>query len=153
MLVGVLGPEGTYSEMAALAMGFREDALCYFTAVEDVASDLIGRRLDCGVIPLENSIEGSVGTTLDVLLTMPLQIAREIISHTPLSCGPRGRRHSSGVLSLASNRSVQRVFARVWAASGRGEQYVTGRAHGERGSTRGSDCLISRCGTLPPADR
>ena len=60
MLVGVLGPEGTYSEMAALAMGFREDALCYFTAVEDVASDLIGRRRDCGVIPLENSIEGSV---------------------------------------------------------------------------------------------
>jgi prephenate dehydratase len=79
MLVGVLGPEGSYSEMAALAMGFPEDTLCYFTTIEDVARDLIGRRLDCGVIPLENSIEGSVGTALDVLLTLPLQIAREII--------------------------------------------------------------------------
>jgi len=79
MLVGVLGPEGTYSEMAALALGYPEEALCYFTTVEDVARDLIERRLDCGVIPLENSIEGSVGTTLDVLLTLPVQIVREIV--------------------------------------------------------------------------
>jgi len=79
MLIGVLGPEGTYSEMAALAMGFPEDALCYFTNIEDVARDLIERRLNCGVIPLENSIEGSVGAALDLLLTLPLQITREII--------------------------------------------------------------------------
>jgi len=78
MLVGVLGPEGTYSEMAALALGFPENELCYVATVEDVARDLIERRLDCGVIPLENSIEGSVGAALDVLLTLPLQIAREI---------------------------------------------------------------------------
>jgi len=45
--------------MAALALGFPEDALCYFTTIEDVARDLMERRLDCGVIPLENSIEGS----------------------------------------------------------------------------------------------
>ena len=55
MLVGVLGPEGTYSEMAALALGCAEGALCYFANIEDVARDLIERRLDCGVIPLENS--------------------------------------------------------------------------------------------------
>jgi prephenate dehydratase len=79
MLVGVLGPEGTHSEMAALALGFPEDALCYFATIEDVARDLIERRVDCGVIPFENSIEGSIGTALDVLLNLPLQIAREII--------------------------------------------------------------------------
>ena len=79
MLVGVLGPEGTYSEMAALALGYPEETLCYFANIEDVARDLIERRLDCGVIPLENSIEGSVGTTLDVLLTLPVEIIREIV--------------------------------------------------------------------------
>ena len=79
MLVGVLGPEGTYSEMAALALGYPEETLCYFANIEDVARDLIERRLDCGVIPLENSIEGSVGTTLDVLLTLPVEIVREIV--------------------------------------------------------------------------
>jgi prephenate dehydratase len=79
MLVGVLGPEGSYSEMAALALGHPEGALCYFPTIEDVARDLIERRLDCGVIPLENSIEGSVGATLDVLLTLPVEIVREIV--------------------------------------------------------------------------
>lgn len=79
MLVGVLGPEGTYSEMAALALGYPESALCYFSTIEDVAHDVIERRLDCGVIPLENSSEGSVGTTLDVLLNLPVQIIREIV--------------------------------------------------------------------------
>lgn len=79
MLVGVLGPEGTYSEMAALALGYPEKALCYFVNIEDIARDLIERHLDCGVIPFENSIEGSVGTTLDVLLTLPVEIVHEIV--------------------------------------------------------------------------
>ncbi len=79
MLVGVLGPVGTYTEMAALALGYDETALCYFATVEDVARDLMARRLDCGVVPLENSIEGSVGPTLDVLLSLPVHIVREIV--------------------------------------------------------------------------
>jgi len=79
MLVGVLGPEGTYSESAALALGYKESALCYFATVEDVAHDIMERRLDCGVLPLENSIEGSVGATLDVLLSLPVHIVREIV--------------------------------------------------------------------------
>ncbi|MGZ4944360.1 MAG: prephenate dehydratase domain-containing protein, partial [Halobacteriota archaeon] len=79
MLVGVLGPMGTYTEMAALAMGYDETALCYFAAVEDIAHDLMAHRLDCGVVPLENSIEGSVGPTLDVLLSLPVHIVREVV--------------------------------------------------------------------------
>ncbi|HYB58636.1 MAG TPA: prephenate dehydratase [Candidatus Acidoferrales bacterium] len=79
MFVGVLGPEGTYSEMAALALGYPESALCYFPTIEDVAHDVVERRLDCGVIPLENSSEGSVGTTLDVLLLLPVLITHEIV--------------------------------------------------------------------------
>ncbi len=79
MLVGVLGPVGTYTEMAALAMGYEEATLCYFATVEDVARDLMARRLDYGVVPLENSIEGSVGPTLDVLLSLPVHIVRETI--------------------------------------------------------------------------
>ncbi len=79
MLVGVLGPVGTYTEMAALAMGYDEAALCYFVAVEDIARDLMARQLDRGVIPFENSIEGSVGPTLDVLLSLPVHIVREIV--------------------------------------------------------------------------
>ncbi len=79
MLVGVLGPVGTYTEMAALAMGYSEAALCYFATVEDIARDLMARQLDCGVVPLENSIEGSVGPTLDILLSLPVCIVREVV--------------------------------------------------------------------------
>jgi chorismate mutase/prephenate dehydratase len=74
-----LGPEGTFSEAAAIK-GFGESTT--LIAVESI--DLAFRETEAGVtdyavVPVENSTEGAIGRTLDLLLTTPLQICGEII--------------------------------------------------------------------------
>src|SRR4051812_4162740 len=76
-----LGPEGTFCEEAlrSLPAGHQVDPLpC--VSVSD-ALDAV-RRGEAGgaVVPLENSVEGSVAETLDELATgEPLQIVREVL--------------------------------------------------------------------------
>ena len=76
--VSYLGPEGTFSEQAVRKH--------FGAAVDGVASasvDEAFRRCEAGatqfaVVPVENSTEGAVGRTLDLLLTTPLRICAEI---------------------------------------------------------------------------
>jgi prephenate dehydratase len=79
MKVGVLGPERTYTEAAAMYLGYTEDQIRYYTTIEDEANDTISGKIDCGVMPIENSIEGSVGATLDLLLSLNVQVVKEIV--------------------------------------------------------------------------
>ena len=76
--VSYLGPEGTFSEQAVRKhFGRAVEALA--TASVDEAF----RRCESGtaqftVVPAENSTEGVVGRTLDLLLTTPLRICGEV---------------------------------------------------------------------------
>jgi prephenate dehydratase len=71
--IGYLGPPGTYSEIAARRYreGFGESSgkmeLVPLSSLEEIFSGVEGGRLDEGVIPLENSTEGSVNQTMDLL--------------------------------------------------------------------------------------
>jgi prephenate dehydratase len=74
MKVGILGPEGTFSETAALLWlkkqgnGGTENAeIKYYETIFDVSESIVRREVDYGVVPIENSLEGSVGETLDLL--------------------------------------------------------------------------------------
>ena len=76
-----LGPEGTFCEAAlrTLPAADRADHLPAVSVAD--ALDAV-RRGDAGgaVVPLENSVEGSVAETLDELATgEPLQIVREVL--------------------------------------------------------------------------
>lgn len=77
--VAYLGPEGTYSEEAALA---------YAAGARRVACDSIRGAVravergeaDEAVVPIENSLEGAVTETTDLLIhETPLKIKREIV--------------------------------------------------------------------------
>jgi chorismate mutase/prephenate dehydratase len=76
--VSYLGPEGTFSEQAVRKH--------FGQAVEAVAEGSVDdafRRCESGavqftVVPVENSTEGAVGRTLDLLLLTPLRICAEI---------------------------------------------------------------------------
>jgi prephenate dehydratase len=76
-LIGVLGPEGTFSEKAAKRYS-PEARLRYFRDFEEVIAAVEGGEVDIGVVPLENSLEGSVGMTLDALLSRDVKIVGEI---------------------------------------------------------------------------
>jgi chorismate mutase/prephenate dehydratase len=77
--VAYLGPEHTYSHEAARA---RFGASVSFEAQPSIAGvfqALDNERADVGVAPVENSTEGSVGITLDLLIDTPLVIIGEIL--------------------------------------------------------------------------
>ena len=75
MRIGILGPEGTFSESAARywLKRFRNDEesteaeFRFYETISDVYEGLMRYEIDFGVVPIENSLEGSVSDTLDVL--------------------------------------------------------------------------------------
>jgi chorismate mutase/prephenate dehydratase len=76
--VSYLGPEGTFSEQAV-----RKHFGAAVEAVPSGSVDEAFRRCESGaaqfaVVPVENSTEGAVGRTLDLLLATPLRICAEI---------------------------------------------------------------------------
>ena len=76
--VAYLGPEGTFTEAAAL-QHFGHAVITQPCAnIADVFSSVEKRRCHYGVVPVENSTEGMVTHTLDNLLNSPLKICGEL---------------------------------------------------------------------------
>lgn len=76
--VAFLGPEGTFSEQAVyLQFGHAVDGLpC--SSIDEVFRSVEAGAADFGVVPVENSSEGAVNRTLDLLLQTTLSISGEI---------------------------------------------------------------------------
>ncbi len=89
MKISVLGPAGSYSEIAAQA--FFETAIdgsgpefLFCSSIENTVmrlfeADSDGHVSNCAVIPIENSIEGAVGVSMDLLLEKEVTIISELI--------------------------------------------------------------------------
>lgn len=95
-----LGPSGTYAEMAAIACAELLKAktgetalLCPYPSIIQTLYSVAQQQTQLAVVPVENSIEGGVGVTLDTLWQLDqLQIQQALvlpISHALLSCAPR----------------------------------------------------------------
>lgn len=67
MRVGYLGPEGTFTHEAALTASGEDTELVPLASVFDVVIGVHDGAIERGVVPIENSIEGSVSATLDAL--------------------------------------------------------------------------------------
>jgi len=76
--VAVLGPVGTYSEMAAVKHFGQEVAIEFETGIEEVFRSVETGDTDYGVVPVENSTEGGIAITLDCLVITSLRICGEI---------------------------------------------------------------------------
>ncbi len=77
--VAYLGPIGTYSHVAARAL-FGLGALYVEAATIEGVFDAVRRGTsELGVVPLENSTEGAVTTTLDALIEGGAKLSREIV--------------------------------------------------------------------------
>jgi|YelNatPaOPRAMG01_1025707.scaffolds.fasta_scaffold27688_2 chorismate mutase/prephenate dehydratase len=76
--VAFLGPEASFSHQAARSH-FGDSSRYYpQTGITRVFDEVEKDAVDWGVVPVENSLEGSVNTTLDRLMTTPLKIRAEI---------------------------------------------------------------------------
>jgi prephenate dehydratase len=72
-----LGPEGTYSHRAASAVADDVDFRESVTAIVEAVAE---GDFDRGVVPIENSIEGSVTETLDALTDSEVAAVQEIVT-------------------------------------------------------------------------
>ena len=77
--VACLGPKGTFSE-EAVGKHFGAQAPSVMCAsIDDVFRTVESGVVGYGVVPVENSTEGAVGRTMDLLLVTPLKICGEIL--------------------------------------------------------------------------
>jgi chorismate mutase/prephenate dehydratase len=77
--VAYLGPEATFTQLAAIKrFGSQVDYLAC-NNIADVFLEVERGHADYGVVPIENSIEGAVSHTLDMLVDSELKICAQII--------------------------------------------------------------------------
>ncbi len=82
--VAFLGPEATFSHIAALQYFGTSAQFISVETIVDVFEEVSAERAHFGVVPIENSIEGVVATTLDAIYEYHLKVCGEIyqpISH------------------------------------------------------------------------
>ncbi len=86
--IGFLGPEATYTHLAAQKTFGAQASYVPLYSIRDIFVELDSGHIDYGVVPIENSTEGVVGYTLDLLTDFNLFILNEIyleISHNIVS--------------------------------------------------------------------
>ena len=76
--IGFLGPEGTFTQTAVFKHFGHSVRALPFHSIDEVFQEVECGAADFGVVPIENSTEGSVNNTLDMFLTSPLKISGEI---------------------------------------------------------------------------
>ncbi len=116
--VAFLGPEGTFTEEALLA-NLPDERLTPFPypSIRDVMTAVRDGEAPLGVVPIENSIEGSVALTLDALAWdfTDLVITREVvhpIRHQLVARGPRDLASVTKVVSHPHAYAQCRGFVR-----------------------------------------
>ncbi|CRZ20035.1 prephenate dehydratase [Kingella kingae] len=78
LTIAYLGPEGTFTQLAAMKhFGHAAHSVACAT-VDDSLRLVEARQADYVVAPVENSTEGSVGRTLDLLVSTPLRACGEV---------------------------------------------------------------------------
>ncbi|MFH1459135.1 MAG: prephenate dehydratase [Candidatus Omnitrophota bacterium] len=88
MQVAYLGPKATFTHLASLKKFGSQVEYFEVQTITDVFNEVARGSCDFGVIPVENSIEGAVNHTLDMLVDSDLKICSEIsldITHNVLA--------------------------------------------------------------------
>lgn len=117
--IAYLGPRGTFTQEALEANlpGQFEEEIPYATVPEVLLAAQSG-QVDCGMVPIENSIEGAVSVTLDTLaFETDLLIEREVVhevKHRLLARPGVTRQQISGIVSHPQATAQCRGFLARW---------------------------------------
>jgi len=111
LVIAYLGPQATYSHMAAVrkfGASLRYEPL---PSITDVFTEVAKGRADHGVVPIENSTEGAVTHTYDMFVDSELKVCAQIvlpIRHNLMGACPREQ--------IKKVYSIAQVFAqcRQW---------------------------------------
>lgn len=92
LTIAYLGPAGTYTHEAARNRFGSSVSYSACNSIGDVFRAVAGGAANFGVVPIENSTEGAVATTLDEFMSSDLKVNSQIllrINHHLLSRSPR----------------------------------------------------------------
>jgi chorismate mutase / prephenate dehydratase len=101
MKVAYLGPQATFTNLASIKKFGSQVEYIASQTITDVFSEVERGHCDFGVVPVENSIEGAVNHTLDMLVDSDLNICSEIrldIAHN--------------LMAKCSLKDVKRVYSK-----------------------------------------
>lgn len=94
LTVCCLGPEASFSQLAALSQFGKSSTILLERTIGEVFDAAEKGNTSFGVVPFENSLEGSVKMTLDRMISTPLKIRAEIflrVSHCLMSHGRKSQ--------------------------------------------------------------
>jgi len=77
--VASLGPKGTFSEEAVVKHFGSQSPIVLCASIDEVFRSVETRSVGYGIVPIENSTEGAIGRTLDLLLSTQLHLCGEVL--------------------------------------------------------------------------
>ncbi len=89
--IAYLGPEATYTHQAALKNFGSSLPMQPMTSITDVFAAVESGEADYGVVPIENSTEGAINQTVDLLVESDLKVVAQVylpIEHCLISKSP-----------------------------------------------------------------
>jgi chorismate mutase/prephenate dehydratase len=110
--VAFLGPEGTFTQAAVLTHFGHSVRGLPLASIDEVFHEVEAASADFGVVPIENSTEGTVNHTLDRFLSSPLKICGEVelrIHHSVM-----GLMGSLGRIERICSHPQSLAQCRVW---------------------------------------
>jgi len=99
--IAYLGPEGTHTEQAVIRHFGSSVELEAFQTIPDVFREVENGKTHFGVVPIENSLEGTVNITLDEFVDSPLQVVGE--TYLPI--------HHCLMANVANLAEIKRVYS------------------------------------------
>ncbi len=103
--IAYLGPEGTFTQQAAIKHFGHAAHTVPCATIDDCMRLVEARHADYVVAPVENSTEGSVGRTLDLLVTSPLKACGEVVL----------RIHHNLLRAIPGTEGIEVVYAHAQA--------------------------------------
>jgi chorismate mutase / prephenate dehydratase len=110
--VAFLGPEGTFTQAAVLNHFGHSVRGLPLTSIDEVFHEVEAASADFGMVPIENSTEGTVNHTLDRFIASPLTICGEVelrIHHSVM-----GKMNSLGRIVRICSHPQALAQCRVW---------------------------------------
>jgi len=99
--VAYLGPQGTFSEMALAKQFGAAVAAQPCGSIDEVFRAAETGAVQYAVVPVENSTDGAIGRTLDLLLATPLKICAEVVLRVQQNLMAKG----------ASMKAIRKVYS------------------------------------------
>ena len=100
--IAYLGPEGTFTHQAAESRFGAMSEYISLNSIESVFKELEAKRAKFGVVPIENSRDGVVGETLDLLSKSNMKIVAEL--YMPI--------HISFATKAKSLKNITKIYSK-----------------------------------------